>query len=61
MLDRARELLVYEISEVISGTAEEAERQVDMALKARALQAKANFITDKTPLTAPPNVKTGYV
>ena len=35
ILDRARALLVYEISEVIGGTTQEAEQQVDMALNAR--------------------------
>ncbi len=34
-LDRARALLVYELSEVIGGTKEEVEQKVDMALKAR--------------------------
>ena len=34
-LDRAKALLVSEISEVIEETKEEAEQQVDMALKAR--------------------------
>ena len=34
-LDRAKALLVSEISEVIGETKEKAERQVDMALKAR--------------------------
>jgi RNA polymerase-interacting CarD/CdnL/TRCF family regulator len=35
ILDRARALLVYEISEVIGETAVEAEQQVDLALRAR--------------------------
>lgn len=35
ILDRARALLVYEISEVMGDTEEEAEQQIDQALKAR--------------------------
>jgi RNA polymerase-interacting CarD/CdnL/TRCF family regulator len=44
MLDRARALLVYEISEVIGETKEEVEQQVDMALKARIGEVKAEFL-----------------
>ena len=39
MLEKARELLVYEISEVIGEAKEVAEQRVDLALKARALKA----------------------
>jgi CarD family transcriptional regulator len=52
ILDKARALLVYEISEVIGETTEEAEQQVDIALKARILQAKADFITDRISIQA---------
>lgn len=43
-LDRARALLVYEISEVIGETTQEVEQQVDMALKARIGGVKADII-----------------
>jgi CarD family transcriptional regulator len=52
VLDRARALLVYEISEVFEETKEEAEQQVDMALKARTLRAKADLITDRISINA---------
>jgi RNA polymerase-interacting CarD/CdnL/TRCF family regulator len=44
MLDRARALLVYEISEVIGETREQVEQQVDLALKARIGEVKAEFL-----------------
>jgi CarD family transcriptional regulator len=44
LLDRARALLVYEISEVIGETKEEVEQQLDMALKGRIREVKAEFL-----------------
>lgn len=52
MLDRAKALLVYEISEVIGETKEEAEQQLDIALKERIEEVKADFITGRVIVNA---------
>jgi CarD family transcriptional regulator len=46
-LDRARRLLVCEISEVMGETEQEAELQVDEALKARKEEVKADCLTKR--------------
>ncbi|HEX5733622.1 MAG TPA: CarD family transcriptional regulator [Blastocatellia bacterium] len=52
ILDRAKTLLVYEISEVIGETKEEAEQQLDIALKARIDEVKADFMTGRVLINA---------
>ena len=52
ILDRAKALLVSEISEVIGETKEEAEQQLDIALKARIEEVKADFITGRVIVNA---------
>ena len=52
ILDRAKALLVSEISEVIGETKEEAEQQLDIALKARIEEVKADFITGRVLVNA---------
>ncbi|HET8669272.1 MAG TPA: hypothetical protein VFM05_01220, partial [Candidatus Saccharimonadales bacterium] len=52
MLDRAKALLVYEISEVIGETKEEAEQQLDIALKERIEEVKADFKTGRAIVNA---------